>query len=358
MTSLFNAISTLLRLPFAWLFRLVIGIRHWLYDVKIFKSHKFNIPVICVGNITVGGTGKTPHTQYILDLLTQQKIKVGVLSRGYKRKTKGFLYVNIDSTAKQVGDEPLLIKRSCENQIVAVCANRVLGIKKLQYDYPDLQAVILDDGFQHRKVKAGISMVLTTYDNLATQDYLLPVGRLRDTKSQLKRAEMLIVTKCPVKVSPIDLKLKVKQIAAKPYQHLYFTRYKTKTPINIETKQEIDKKTKNIIGLAAIAQPESFFKNLMSSYNLVHALTFADHHHFTKRDLQCIETLMQHYQDAVLVTTEKDAVRLINLPISEASKKRIYYIPIEVKFLNNGESCFSKNIFNYVTKNKRISHLY
>ncbi|MGL4364008.1 MAG: tetraacyldisaccharide 4'-kinase [Bacteroidales bacterium] len=358
MLSLFHILLFLVKLPLASLFHLAISIRHWLYDIGIFRTYTFPIPIICVGNITVGGTGKTPHTQYLADLLTQQDIKTAILSRGYKRKTKGFLYVKSNSSALQVGDEPLLLKRKNKNTIVAVCKKRVWGIQKLLKDYPDLQVIILDDGFQHRSVKAGVSMVLTTYDNLSTQDNLLPLGRLRDTKKQLRRAEMLIVTKCPKHILPIDFKIKEKQLAVRPYQYLYFTHYTTKTPINIITLKELEQPVEQVIALASIAQPEPFFKTLMNNYTVVHSLTFNDHHNFTKRELHCIERLMQHYKEAILITTEKDAMRLMNMHISEMYKTRIYYAPIEVQFFNNSAIDFSKNIFNYVTKNKRISHLY
>jgi len=354
-----NILQILLSLPLAGLFWLAVNVRHLLYEWKILKQHEFKIPVICVGNLAVGGTGKTPHVQLLVKMLSAHGVRnVAVLSRGYKRKSKGFLYVEKDSTAAQVGDEALQVKRRFPEATVAVCVNRVHAIRRLQKDNPNLQAVILDDAFQHRRVKAGLSMVLTTFDNLATKDYMLPLGRLRDSTNQLPRAEMVIVTKCPHKLQPIDINILEKDLKIRPYQFLYFTTYACGEYVHLSSGSAVKVEKKNAVALAGIAHPQPFFDRLKKDFKVVQTLTFADHHHFSASDVKRLEDVLAAHPDSVVVTTEKDAMRLTDTPMSDVLRSAIYYQPISVEFLNNGKQSFTKNTLSYVRENKRISHLY
>ncbi len=353
-----NFLGTLLAMPFAGLFWMVVNIRHLLYSWKVFKPHEFKIPVICVGNLTVGGTGKTPHAQLLVQLLSEQGVKVAVLSLGYKRKSSGFVYAKNDSTANQVGDEVLQIKRRFPNTTVAVCKDRVYGINKLKKDNPALQAIILDDAFQYRRVKAGLSIILTTFDNLVTKDYMLPLGHLRDSANQLPRAEMVIVTKCPHSLRPIDFNILEKDLKIRPYQHLFFTKYVSGDYVHLSTGEAGKVEKKSAVAVAGIASPQPFFNGLKKDFKVVQTFKFADHHHFSKSDVKQLEKALVTHLDSVVVTTEKDAMRLLGVPMSIALRNAIYYQPVNVEFLNNGKQHFAQKVMSYVREKKRISHLY
>ncbi len=353
-----NPLCILLAMLPAGLFWLVVNIRHLLYSWGIFKSQEFKILTICVGNLAVGGTGKTPHVQMLAQLFTEQGIRFAILSRGYKRKSRGFLYVEVGSSAREAGDEALQAKRRFPNAIVTVCENRAYAISRLQKDFPDLQVVILDDAFQHRKVQAGLSIVLTTYDNLATKDYMLPLGRLRDSANQLPRAEMVIVTKCPQNLRPIDFNILEKDLKIRPYQHLYFTAYASGEYVHLSSGKAEKPEAKSALALAGIAKPQPFFEGLKKDFNVVQAFKFGDHHRFTKCDVKRLEKALIAHPQSIVVTTEKDAMRLADTPMREALREAIYYQPINVEFLNKGQTCFAQKIMSYVRENKRISHLY
>jgi tetraacyldisaccharide 4'-kinase len=349
----------LLKLPLAGLLWLAVSVRHALYACKILKQYEVKTPVICVGNVTVGGTGKTPHVQMLVQLLSSEGVKVAVLSRGYRRKTKGFRYVESANAACEVGDEPLQIKRRFPEVTVAVCKDRLLGVKKIVEDNSEVKVVILDDAFQHRRLKAGLSIVLTTYDNLATKDYMLPLGRLRDVVSQLPRAEMVIVTKCPQNLKPIDFNLLEKELKVRTYQRLYFTTYTYGSVMHMDGGEPVAAlSAKSVIALAGIANPQPFFDLLKARYTLAQTLRFPDHHCFSARDVRLLENALQRHPDSVVVTTEKDAMRLADAAISDELKRRIYYQPIDVQFLNNGLKSFIQKTLSYVRENKRIGHLY
>jgi tetraacyldisaccharide 4'-kinase len=353
-----NLLCILLAMLPAALFWLVVNVRHLLYNWGIFKSQEFPIPTICVGNLAVGGTGKTPHVQMLAQLFTEQNLRFAILSRGYKRKSRGFLYVEAGSSAREAGDEALQAKRRFPNAIVAVCENRANAISRLRKDYPDLQAVILDDAFQHRRVKAGLSMLLTTCDSLATKDYMLPLGQLRDSANQLPRAEMVIVTKCPHNLRPIDFNILEKDLKIRPYQHLYFTAYASGEYVHLSSGKVEKAEAKNAIALAGIANPQAFFEGLKKDFKVVQAFKFGDHHRYAKSDVRRLEKALAAHPQSVVLTTEKDAMRLADTPMSDALREAIYYQPINVEFLNKGQACFTQKIMSYVRENKRISHLY
>jgi tetraacyldisaccharide 4'-kinase len=355
----FRALLIPLKLPLAGLFWLAVNVRHALYAHKIFRQHEFKIPLICVGNLTVGGTGKTPHVQMLLQHFRDKGVKAATLSRGYKRSSRGFLYIEKTSTACEAGDEPLQIKRRFPEVTVAVCKDRAAGIKKITDDNPEVEVIILDDAFQHRRVKAGLSIVLTTFDNLATKDYMLPLGRLRDSKNQLPRAEMVVVTKCPADLKPTDFNALAKELKIRPCQRLYFTSYAYGSIIHIATGNVVETlDAKRVIALAGVANPQPFFDLLKERYATVQTLRFADHHRFSKRDVQLLEQTLRQYPDSVVVTTEKDAMRLMDVNMSYELKSKIYYQPIDVQFLNNGQQCFIQKTLSYVRENKRIGHLH
>ncbi|MDR3365465.1 MAG: tetraacyldisaccharide 4'-kinase [Prevotellaceae bacterium] len=359
MGKLFQILLILLKLPLAGLFWVAVSVRHALYASKILRQHEVNIPVVCVGNLAVGGTGKTPHVQMLVQLLSSEGVKVAVLSRGYGRKSKGFLYVEKTSAARSVGDEPLQIKRRFPEVTVAVCKDRVQGAKKIIADNSEVKAIILDDGFQHRRLKAGLSIVLTTYDNLATKDYMLPLGRLRDAASQLHRADMVVVTKCPQNLKPIDFNVLEKDLKIRPYQHLYFTTYAYGSAVHVATGEPAAALgAKSVIALAGVADPRPFFDLLKERYTTAQTLRFSDHHRFGARDVRQLESAVQRHPDSVVMTTEKDAMRLADVAMSNELKRKIYYQPIDVQFLNNGQKSFTQKTLSYVRKNKRIGYLY
>jgi tetraacyldisaccharide 4'-kinase len=337
----------------------VVGIRNELFDLKILSSREFDFPIISVGNITVGGTGKTPHTEYIIELL-KNKLKIATLSRGYRRKSKGFQLAEDHSTVRQVGDEPLQMKLKYENIVVAVDAKRVRGIEKL-LDLPSKpEIIILDDAYQHRYVTPGMNILLTDYTRLITKDSLLPFGRLRESASNRSRANIIIVTKCPPELKPIEERIITKELTIRPYQNLYFTRleYGAALPVFRDKDSFLARTSvldgRSILLVTGIANPEPLKEYLMhQSHNIQH-LCFSDHHNFNPKDIDLIsskfETLPK--DDRVILTTEKDMVRLRELTVPESLKEYLFYIPLRIKFLNNGARDFEQKIINYVTENK------
>ena len=316
------------------LYAAAVGVRNTCYDWRLCKSVQFRLPVIAVGNITVGGTGKTPHVEWLASLL-QAAATVAVLSRGYKRKTKGFRYVETTDTVQQAGDEPLQIKRKNPALTVAVDADRVAGIRRLQNDFPQLGAVVLDDAFQHRRVRPALSILLVDYNRPLHTDHYLPYGRLRDNVRQKRRADVVIVTKCPDKIQPIELRVAIKNLDLYPYQQLYFTRFDYGA-----AKAVFDDNTfpgapvKQAVALTGIANPATFIDYLQAHYQLVQRLDFPDHHFFTARNLSQIHAAAAAHPEALLFTTEKDAQRLRETDgWDDEVKKRLFYVPVTISFL-------------------------
>lgn len=332
--------------------------RHFLYDKGICKSTEYHIPVICVGNITVGGTGKTPHTEMIIRMV-QDKYRIAVLSRGYKRKTKGFRIASASDTFAQVGDEPLQIKQKFPNIIVAVCEDRRTGIEKL-LSLPEPctgaegpfrpQMIILDDAFQHRKVKPSHNIVLINWHNPLFTDNLLPIGRLRDLPEQIIRAHSVIVTKSPrfgEHDGIIDAPLAAQQIApvAKEWrerlglrddQKLCFSCIFYGSPLPV-CPAEGDNRyiySSSAVFFTGIANDTEFRNHVVGSYKVLDSIKFPDHYNFSRSNIKEINKWATKYPTSVVLTTEKDSKRLIGNPyLSEELKKRLFYIPIEVKIL-------------------------
>lgn len=328
--------------PLAFLYWLITFIRNWLYDKGIFKSSSFNIPIIAVGNLSVGGTGKTPQIEYLIRLLSD-KYKVAVLSRGYKRTTEGFILADEKATASSIGDEPFQFYSKFSNIQVAVDANRKNGIENLLQHPNRPDVILLDDAYQHRKVKAGYYILLTAYDDLFCDDYILPFGNLREPSSGKKRADMIIVTKCPNDLSElaqqkIREKLKVKQ-------PVFFTTIQYDDYVfGNESKllvSEIQSESKVLV--AGIAKPKLFFDFLKNETD--EALVFQDHHHFSKQDC---EQILAKANGRKIITTEKDFVRLNGL----LPKEQLFYLSIKSTFLNKN---IDKTIEDYVGQSTRNS---
>jgi tetraacyldisaccharide 4'-kinase len=328
--------------PFAVLYGLVTAIRNILYDNGFLKSYSFPIPIIAVGNLSSGGTGKTPQIEYLINLL-QNDYKIAVLSRGYKRKSEGFILANAAATAEILGDEPFQIFKKFPKIQVAVDANRKNGIEQLLQSEIKPDVILLDDAFQHRQVKAGFYILLTAFDDLFYNDFILPTGNLRESRNGAKRADCIVVTKCPklitederkVIISKIGLNSKVYFSSISYAEHVY-------NDAGCVSLEEIKRSIKLL--LAGIAKPTLFFEHLKQPNDAI--LTFPDHHHFTENDIKNIENKSKN---RIIITTEKDYVRLV----SHTLQSDIYYLPIKSKFLLNGDD-FNKTIKNYVGTSTR-----
>ncbi len=361
---MFKGPVKILIFPLSLLFGLVIRIRNYLFNNEILRSESFNIPIISVGNIAVGGTGKTPHVEYLINLLSNN-FRVAVLSRGYKRKTRGFVLAVKESPASEIGDEPAQIKNKFPDLVVAVDANRVSGVKKIMEKHPDTELIILDDAYQHRRISPGISILLSDFNNRFTKDFLMPYGRLREHRKNSRRANYIIISRSPLDLSPIDRRIIVGEVAPMSYQHMYFTSvvYKEPEPLFPDTPEplclsKIAETNRNILLVTGIAAPEYLY-NYLSIYSkrIIH-LSFADHHTYTQNDLDIINKKYSTLDSAnrCLITTEKDAARLKEIPnIADFIDKSTYFIPIGVSFLNDDAEEFNNFIIDYVKTNKSNS---
>lgn len=320
--------------PISWIYAAVLQLRHLMYDVGIFKSRQFNTPVICIGNLSLGGTGKTPFTIYLAQKLSA-KHKVAILSRGYKRKTAGFLIINKTSSANDVGDEPLLMHNSLNGVTVAVDANRVRGIEKLiQQIKPDV--ILLDDAFQHRRVKAHLNILLTDYQNLYFKDSLLPAGRLRDVASRAKAAEVIVVTKCSDNVDSEKIK---SEINLKTHQAIFFTKQVNNELRSVHDSSKLPVShlnNKKIVLFTGIAKPKYLVDFLRSQGAEVNHLNFADHHNYNLSDVKKVREIFDNFGPAekLIITTEKDAIKLTS-PILKTSLSAlpVYTIDAQIEFI-------------------------
>lgn len=348
--------------PFSLLYGLIIYFRNRFYDLNIFKSREFEVTVISIGNITVGGTGKTPHVEYLVDLL-KNKFKVATLSRGYKRKTKGFHLVNKNSSVGEVGDEPLQIKRKYSDVTVAVCENRVEGVEKLlaadELNSPDV--ILLDDAFQHRRITPVINILLIDYNRPLKDDVLLPAGNLRESAAQIRRANIIIFSKCPPKeVTPIMRRVMQNDIGLRPYQAMFFTTYEYSSICPVFDAREVGddfyvQHEYSLLVVTGIAYPRLIPEYLQQYSSETDQINFPDHHNFSTEDIGVIMNKFQKLkgQKKIIITTEKDAMRLAELPnLDEDFKKSVYYLPVKVKFLDEEGRIFNKKILNYVGENK------
>jgi tetraacyldisaccharide 4'-kinase len=342
--------------PFACLYGFIIALRNKLFDWKILPSKSFDIPVISVGNLSAGGTGKTPHTEYLASLLKTQ-YKVAILSRGYRRKTKGFIMVSGGNTQLEIGDEPFQYMKKFPEVTIAVDENRKRGISGILKERPDTEVVLLDDAFQHRYVKPGKSIILTDYHHLYVHDYLLPTGMLREMASGARRADMIIVTKTPRVLSPITRRNLVKELNPARHQKLFYSYVDYDLPVPLKlcgNQRSAAAKYSYIIMVAGVANSYPFQEYLRGLCNELIIIDFNDHHQYTVDDL---EKISREYQgiiskDKVIFTTEKDATRLDREEFSTyLDVLPVYYIPIRIKFHDCDEIRFDKMILDYVHKN-------
>ena len=347
-------------LPLSWLYGLGVRLRNTLFDIGVLKSESFDVPVISVGNITVGGTGKTPHVEYLIGLL-RDKCRVAVLSRGYKRKSRGFVLAGDGATARTVGDEPWQMKHKFPDVIVAVDADRRHGIRRLMERGGDGAAdvVLLDDAFQHRYVKPGVNILLVDYHRLIIYDRLLPAGRLREQLSGKNRADIVIVTKCPADLKPMEFRVITKAMNLFPYQQLFFTRldYEPLRPVFKGRPRGLDTLPDGcrILLLTGIASPKQLAVDLAPLCRDITPMAFGDHHAFTQADVERINsTFASMPQPRLIVTTEKDAARLVGLDgLSGEVRRAMYALPVRIKFMLDQEEKFNETIIGYVRKNSR-----
>ena len=316
-----------LLLPFAILYGLGVRLRHFLYDRGWLSSKRYPFPILCVGNLAVGGTGKTPMVEYLVRLLGQEQ--VAILSRGYRRKTRGFFLADDSATAMTLGDEPYQYHRKFPRATVAVCESRQEGIERL-LENPHFKYIILDDAFQHRKVQAGTNLLLTSYDKLYTQDFLLPVGSLRDIRSRARKAQIIIVTKCPELTQAEQEKI-IQQLKPLPSQKVYFTSiaYSDRVYSHEDSQALKDFIATPFTLVTGIANPTPLVDFLEKQGASFEHLAYSDHHHFSNRELEFLR------QKERILTTEKDYVRL------EGALSTLYYLPIETQFLNDQRLIFN-----------------
>lgn len=332
--------------PFAIVYGLIMNIRNFLFDKGVLKSYSFDIPIIAVGNLNVGGTGKTPQIEYLIRLLSTT-YTLATLSRGYKRKSKGFILANVNSDAESLGDEPYQMHLKFPTIKVAVDVNRKNGIKKLLSvtDKPDV--ILLDDAFQHRKVKAGFYILLTSYNDLFCDDYILPTGNLREYKSGAKRADVIIVTKCPKQLSEKEQITIKRKIGTSQLVYFSFIDYDDKVYNPSESKNVNEIRIVDKLLLAGIANPNPFFAYLHGQNDV--KLAYSDHHHYKENDIKIIK---EKANNKLIITTEKDYVRLKNYQL-----KSLFYLPIKTRFISEG-NIFDKTILDYVGKSSRNSKIY
>ena len=342
--------------PFSIIYWGIIFLRNKLYDWNVLKSAKFNFPVICVGNLAVGGTGKTPMTEYLIDLL-QSKYQIATLSRGYKRKTKGFAIATTGTTALEIGDEPMQFFQKFPNVTVAVGEERIIAIPQILHQRPNTEVIILDDAFQHRAVKAGLNILLTEYNNLYTRDLMFPAGDLRDIRLSSERAHVIIVTKCKESLSEQEKKKLHLELETTNHSKIFFTTIDYQKPVHLFDQAKTLKleNEHEVLLVCGIANPSALKQYLNKKVHSFHMLRYADHHIFSSDDLLDIKTefgkMMSNHK--IIITTEKDAVRLSKFK-SELMEFPIYVIPIQHRFLFNDGDLFNRTIVEFVEENKNI----
>lgn len=345
--------------PFSVLYASILSLRNLMFDWGYLKSTSFDLPIISVGNISVGGTGKTPHTEYLIKLL-QDKHKLASLSRGYKRQSKGFVLASEHSNSYDLGDEPMQMKRKFPDLSVAVDADRVNGVQKLLSfaNGNHLDCILLDDAYQHRYIKPGLSILLIDYNRPISRDFVMPMGRLRERASGKKRADIIIVSKCPADLSDSEARKQRNDIPLLHHQKLYFTSLDY-APIeavfssdaNQINLKDCDKESFGILLVTGIANPAPLRNYLQEFSSEFDEIQFPDHYAFNDKDLNLIETRFNDLKtkNKIIITTEKDAVRFLDMSIkSEILKKNMTYIPLQIKFLNQTESQFNQQIHSFV----------
>lgn len=342
----------LLLLPLAVLYGTGVALRNFFYQLRLLKSTRFNLPVIAVGNLAVGGAGKTPHIEYLIELL-QDYVQVATLSRGYKRQTSGFLLAEPSMDATQIGDEPLQYLRKYPKIEVAVAENRALGIPRLLQEAPNVEAILLDDAFQHRAVIPGLNIMLTEYRHPFTRDWLLPAGRLREWRSAYQRADVIVVSKCPPQLSPEERTKLLAEIRPMAHQQVFFSYYAYGSMyylFNPGYQGSLDQQT-DVLLLSAIARTDYLVEHLRTVAASVLSVEFEDHHYFTTEDLAQLQaTFLQiPSQQKIILTTEKDAMRLeLHRAYLQERQMPIFVLPIAVRFHFGEGPAFEALVKNYL----------
>ena len=333
--------------PLGWLYGLATGIRNRLYDKGVRKSQVFDLPVISIGNITVGGTGKTPHAEYTATLL-KDRYKTAVLSRGYGRHTKGFFMSDAHSDSGLIGDEPLQIKRRFPDLEVAVCSDRAQGIRRL-IEMCNPQVIILDDAFQHRRITPSLNILLVNWHRNILDDAMLPAGYLRESVKGRKRADIIIVTKCPEDLSAQAMNDLAQRLRVKPEQQVFFTAPHYNQPYLIDDAgTPVDLPQVPLLAVTGIASPALMQAELERQGHQITLMAYPDHYRFTKQDIANITSRLESLgKDAVIVTTAKDAARLQDLNLDGDLRKKIYILPVGVRFLRDARN-FEKAVLEHV----------
>lgn len=348
----------LLLFPFSLIYGLITGARNLLFDIGILRSKKYDIPVISVGNLSTGGTGKTPHTEYLIRLL-EPLYRIHTLSRGYGRKTRGYRKANNQASALTIGDEPLQYFRKYSNIGVHVDGSRRRGIETILRTEPGADAILLDDAFQHRYVKPGLSVLLTDYHNMFYKNHILPMGSLREPRRGARRADIIIVTKTPIILNPILRRQLIAEMKPAPHQKVYFSyiRYNQIVPLWDDAGRSLpEKKYSHILVFAGIVNTYPIQEYLSQMCHELVVLQFPDHHRYTAADIDRIKQKFDdlYSRNKLLVTTEKDAMRLLNPDIIDKVRYLpVHYLPIEVAFHHDDQRMFDEQILDYVRKNQR-----
>jgi tetraacyldisaccharide 4'-kinase len=330
----------LLLLPLSWIYAFITSIRNWLYDQGLYKSYQASVPVINIGNLTVGGTGKTPHAEYLIRFLTVNfpDKKIAVLSRGYGRKTKGFILAHEKTVAGDIGDEPMQFYRKFgKNIIVAVCEKRPMGIQKILDLFPETNIILLDDAYQHRPVKPSFNILLTDSNRLFYKDFPFPAGLLRESRQGAKRADCVIITKTNTSLSDNFTEKIVKKIKkyTNPETPVFFTGIKYGNPVSFAGNEAIAGNGKKVVLVSGIAKAQPFEKYISENFVLANHLVYPDHHSYTIQDIEKISQTFRNEKADIVLTTEKDFVKLkeLTLPVDIP----FYYLPIEIIFQKNEE---------------------
>ncbi len=337
--------------PFSLIYGGVVWARNFLFDKNIFKSASFNFPIICVGNLATGGTGKTPMTEYLIETL-HTNFEVATLSRGYKRKTKGFAIANERTTALDIGDEPMQFHEKFPQITVAVGEERIEAIPQILHDKPNTDVIILDDALQHRTVKAGLNILLTDYKNLYSRDLLLPAGDLRDIKASRKRADIVVVTKCKSDLSLVEKNAIEQELKLYPHQQIFFTEILYTPPYHLFTKEQTNFGNEtDVLLITGIANPKpmkEFINKYVKSYDM---MRYQDHHIFSSTDLKDIKQNFEKLKSSnkIIITTEKDGVRLKKFD-EALSNLPIYILPIKQCFLFDEGPVFNTLINSFINK--------
>lgn len=340
--------------PISLLYGIIVWLRNKLYDAGLISSIQFSVPVISVGNLSTGGTGKTPHIEYLIRLL-QYEYKTATMSRGYKRNTTGFYLAGPGTDAAMIGDEPMQFHHKFPEVVISVCEDRMTGIPRLLGERPDIDVVLLDDAFQHRSVKPGLNILIIDHAKPFYKDFILPFGSLRESRKAYKRAGIIIVSKCPADISAAEQQAMIRKINPLPHQSIFFSKIAYRHMADLFSGEPASlPPSAHVVMVSGIAKPEPMLEYLRQQAQEVHLLRYPDHHYFSQHNLEEIHQTFTNWDVSgkVIVTTEKDAARLlIHRDILEAWKVQILVLPVAVQFLKNGQQ-FDDAVKAYIVREK------